>query len=157
MSDQLSSDTLRAHKGVSFVGVATCFFCHDAEGNLFMARRSNNARDERGNWDFGSGGLKWGVSAEDNVYREVEEEYGTKPVAIQFLGYRDAFRELADGTPTHWVVLDFLVRVDRASVVISEPEMFDDSGWFTANNLPSPLHSQIPFALKKYKTTLDAL
>lgn len=122
-----------------------------------MAQRSKSARDEQGNWDIGGGGLKWGVSAEDNVIREVLEEYGTTPLEIDFLGYRDAFRTLPDGTATHWLALDFLVRVDRSSVYIAEPDMFDDSGWFNINELPKPLHSQLPAAFKKYDSKLRAL
>ena len=157
MIEKLPPDVLRRHKGLSFVGVATCFFCHDGSGNLFMAHRSQNARDEHGRWDVGAGGLKWGVTAEENIAREVEEEYGVKPLEISFLGYRDAFREMPDGVATHWIGLDFLVKVDRESVRISEPDMFDESGWFTVDNLPEPLHSQIPYAIEKYKATFEEL
>lgn len=157
MIDKLSSETVRTHKGVSFTGITTCFFCHDGNGNVFMAKRSSRSRDEHGNWDVGAGGLKWGVSAEDNVIREVEEEYGTTPLEVKLLGYRDAFRELPDGSPTHWVALDFLVRVDASEVRINEPAMFDESGWFSLNDLPEPLHSQLPFALKKYRSEFEEL
>lgn len=157
MIDKLSPDVLRKHKGVSFVGVTTCFFCHDGDGNLFMAKRSRNARDEHGSWDAGAGGLKWGMSAEENVAREIEEEYGTKPLALQFLGYRDALRQMPDGTATHWLALDFLARVERKNVRINELEMFDESGWFTIDSLPEPLHSQIPYAIEKYRSTFEGL
>lgn len=122
-----------------------------------MAKRSNEARDECGRWDVGGGGLKWGVSAEQNLIREVEEEYGVTPKNVRFLGYRDAFRELEGGSPTHWLALDFLVEVRRDKLHIAEPEMFDESGWFTLDDLPQPLHSQLPEAFHKYKDTLASL
>ena len=157
MTEKLPVDLLRMHKGISFVGVTTCFFCHDGNGNIFMAQRSKNARDEHGKWDIGGGGLKWGLSAEENVKKEVLEEYGTKPQGIEFLGYRDAFRELDDGTATHWLALDFLVRVERSKVFIAEPDMFDDSGWFNLDELPLPIHSQLPAAFKKYDSKFRTL
>lgn len=147
--EKLSPQVLRDHKDISFVGVITRFFCYDGAGNYFLAKRSERARDEQDRWDIG-GGLKWGVTAGDNVRREVKEEYGTDPLQVEFLGYRDAFRNLPNGMPTHWLALDFLVIVDRKQVHIAEPGMFIDSGWFMLSALPAPLHSQLPMAFKKY-------
>lgn len=107
-----------------------------------MAKRSKNARDEHGRWDCGSGGLKHGESVEESMLRELHEEYGvSKPISTDFLGYFDVFRELADGTPTHWVVMSFAVYVNAADIRIMEPDMVDDSGWFELDALPTPLHS----------------
>lgn len=157
MTDKLSADILRKHKGVSFVGVTTCFICHDGNGNMFMAKRSQNARDEHGAWDVGGGGLKWGVTAKENVIREVEEEYGTTPKEVEFLGYRDVFRTLPDGTSTHWLALDFIALVNRKQVKINEPDMFDDFGWFTLTDLPSPLHSQLHYTFENNKDKLKSI
>ncbi len=154
MKSALSPEMIRTHKGTSFVGVTTCFICHDGAGNIFMAKRSPKARDEQGTWDIGGGGLDWGLTAEDNVRKEVEEEYSAKPKKIDFLGFRDVFRILADGTPTHWVALDFAVRIDPNEAKINEPDKFDASGWFTLETLPTPLHSQNLNTLNTYKTKL---
>lgn len=155
--DKLPSDILRNHKGVSFVGVTTCFICHDGDGYLFMAKRSHNSRDEHGNWDVGGGGLKWGMTAENNVIREIEEEYSATPLNVEFLGYRDVFRELPDGTPTHWLALDFIALVDRDKVKINELDMFDESGWFILDSLPSPLHSQLHNTFENNKEKLKSI
>jgi len=139
---KLSPATLRTHKGVSFTGISTPFICYDDTGKIFMAKRSKNARDEHGRWDCGSGGLKHGESVEDSMLRELREEYNvTNPINVDFLGYFDAFRELPDGTPTHWVIMSFAVHVNRVDVRIMEPDMVDDSGWFELDALPEPLHS----------------
>lgn len=145
----LPEDILRTHKGVSFVGVTTCFVCHDGSGNIFMAKRSQEARDEKGCWDIGGGGLDWGLTAEQNVIKEVQEEYAAIPKAVEFMGYRDVFRNLPDGTETHWLALDFAVLIDPKTAKINEPTKFDDAGWFTLDSLPSPLHSQIITTLNK--------
>lgn len=155
--NKLSSDLLRKHKGISFVGITTCFICHDGNGHIFMAKRSKNARDEHGNWDIGGGGLKWGVTAEENVIREVQEEYSTTPIDIKFLSYRDVFRKTSDGTSTHWLALDFLVLVNRNEIKINEPDIFDESGWFTLDNLPSPLHSQLHHTFDNNKNVLKTI
>lgn len=153
--DKLPPEVLRAHKGISFVGVTTSFLCYDKTGEFIMAKRGQKARDEQGTWDQGGGGLKWGDKALDNVSREVLEEYGARAQKIDFLGYHDVLRNLGDGTPTHWLLLSFAVLVDRAEVRNNEPEVIDEIGWFTLSSLPSPLHSQqLPY-FERYKAELN--
>lgn len=157
MITPLPPDVLRLHKGVSYVGVTTVFFCYDQHGHFVLAKRSANARDEQGAWDPGAGGLKWGVAPEDNVRRELMEEYGATARHIDFLGYRSPFRKLADGTPTHWLALDFAVRVDHDDVRLNEPDNFDELGWFTFDAMPSPAHSQMRQFLDQYQTRLETV
>jgi len=157
MKTKLPSDVVREHKGISFTGITTCFICHDGNGAIFMAKRGANARDEQGTWDIGGGGLDWGLTAEENVIKEIEEEYAVTPKKVEFLGYRDVFRRLSDGTSTHWLALDFAALVARDEVKINEPDKFDDSGWFTLESLPAPLHSQNLYTLAKNKERLQVL
>lgn len=147
---KLTAEELRAHKGVSFTGITTVFFCHDGNGKLFMTKRSKNCRDEHGRWDAGAGGLKHGQAVEQNMLREVKEEYDVTPLGHEFIGYFDAFRQTPDGLPTHWLCMLFAVHVDPKQVKIMEPDMVDDSGWFTLDNLPDPLHSQMPNFLEQF-------
>jgi 8-oxo-dGTP diphosphatase len=151
---KLSAEIIRQHKGVSFTGITTVFFCHDGKGRLFLTKRSKNTRDEHGRWDPGGGGLKHGQAVEENMLREVEEEYGVKPQKTEFIGYFDAFRTTPDGLPTHWLAMCFAVLVDPAKIKINEPDMIDDSGWFTLEKLPSPMHSQFETFISKHGKTL---
>jgi 8-oxo-dGTP diphosphatase len=154
--DTLLPEILRAHKGLSFTGINTSFLCYDKDGEFVMAKRSQNARDEQGTWDQGAGGLKHGSSLEDNVRREVLEEYGATPQQIHYIGFDENFRVLEDDTPTHWISFHFAVLVDREEVRNNEPESFDDIGWFTLGSLPVPLHSlQKPF-FEKYAQEIRA-
>lgn len=151
---KLSADELRSHKGVSFTGITTIFFCHDGNGSLFLTKRSKNTRDEHGRWDPGGGGLKHDQSVEENMRREVREEYNAEPIESEFIGYFDAFRKTPDGLPTHWLAMCFAVKVDPKKIKINEPEMVDNSGWFTIDNLPHPLHSQFDVFMKKHSKKL---
>jgi len=155
--EKLDPELLRTHKGISFVGVTTCFICYDDSGRIFMAKRSGKARDEQGTWDIGGGGLDWGLTAEDNVIKEIQEEYGATPSKIEFLGYRDVFRTLSEGRRTHWLALDFAAKLNPGDTKINEPEKFDASGWFALDTLPTPLHSQIARTLKKYEARLEEI
>lgn len=154
---KLSPKELRAHKGVSFPGITTAFLCHDGQGKLFLARRSKNTRDEHGRWDVGAGGLKLGQSLEANLRRELKEEYDADAKRIDFLGYLDAFRTGTDGQPTHWLAMFFIVLVDPKQVKINEPDMIDEAGWFSLDELPSPMHSQFPAFYKKFGDQLRVI
>ncbi|CAN5177418.1 hypothetical protein BH09PAT1_BH09PAT1_1060 [soil metagenome] len=142
-----------AIQGIDYVGVATVYFCHDGKGKFIMAKRSEKARDENGTWDIGGGGLDIDVSVEDTLRKEIKEEYCTEVLSFTFLGYRDVFRKHKNKT-THWVTLDFKVLVDSAKVALGEPEVFTDLQWFSLDNLPVDLHSQLQHFLEKYKQEL---
>lgn len=137
-------------KGLDCIGVAVVYFCHDGKGNVILAKRSEAARDEKGRWDIGGGAVELGESVEETVRKEIREEYSTDVKEIEFLGFRDVHR-MHDGESTHWIALDFKVLVDPEMATIGEPHKFDDLGWFTLDTLPSPVHSQLPTFLEKYK------
>ncbi|MGE5392338.1 MAG: NUDIX domain-containing protein [Candidatus Saccharibacteria bacterium] len=140
-------------KGLDFIGVTTVFFCHDGQGKVLLAKRSQNARDEQGRWDIGGGGLEFGMKVEESLRREILEEYNAEVLSFEFLGYRDVHRTL-DGKPTHWIGLDFRVLIDPANVRINEPHKFDALEWFELGSLPEPLHSQLPTFLRLYENKL---
>jgi 8-oxo-dGTP diphosphatase len=137
-------------KGIDHTGIVVIYFCHDGKGNVLMNKRGKNARDEHGTWDIGGGALEFGDSVLTTLKKEIKEEYCTDVLDYEFLGYRDVFRKL-NGKDTHWLDLDFKVLVDREKAKNGEPHKFDAVGWFTLKNLPSPLFSQLPIFLEKYK------
>ncbi|MBX4191234.1 MAG: NUDIX domain-containing protein, partial [Candidatus Doudnabacteria bacterium] len=136
-------------QGIDCIGNSVIYFCHDGKGNVLMAKRSMNARDEAGKWDIGGGGIDLGATIDETLRREIKEEYCAEVLSYEFLGYRDVHRE-HNGIKTHWIALDFKVLIDPSNVKIGEPHKFDDIGWFNLDALPKPKHSQWPEFLKKY-------
>lgn len=140
-------------QGEDYTGVTISYFCHDGKGNFLLNKRSNACRDEHGTWDCGGGGLEFDDTPENTLRKEIMEEYGTDIQGYEFLGFRDAHRMNGD-KKTHWVSLDFKVLVDATKAKNGEPHKFDEVKWFTLENFPHPLHSQLPYALQKYKDKL---
>lgn len=143
-------------KGIDYTGVTISFYCHDGNKNYVMHRRNINCRDEWGHWDFGGGGLRFNERLIDGVVREVEEEYGTKPLEIDFIGIDEVFRN-HEGANTHWISFRYKVLVNREEVKNNEPEKHDELQWVTLDSLPSPLHSQVASVMGKYKSILEKI
>lgn len=140
-------------KGIDYIGITVSFYCHDGAGNFVLHRRSDKCRDEHGRWDFGGGGLKFGETIEEGLLREIKEEFQTKPVKHTFMGFDEIFRE-HDGQKTHWIGFRYKVHLDRDEVKNGEPDKHDEVDWFTLDDLPTPLHSQLASQLVKYDKIL---
>jgi ADP-ribose pyrophosphatase YjhB (NUDIX family) len=140
-------------KGVDYVGVTVCYFCHDGQGRFVMAKRSENCRDEHNRWDIGGGALEFGDAIEERLKKEIKEEYCADVLKYEFVGVDDVHRT-HDGQNTHWIALTYKVLVDPEEVRIGEPHKFSEIDWFTLENLPKDLHSELPSFFARYADKL---
>ncbi len=141
--------------GEDFIGVNCVFWCHDGAGRVLMHKRSQYCRDEQGTWDCGAGSMEFGETFEETIAREVMEEYGATPLSIQYITTRNVLRQHG-GRKTHWIKNLHWVLVDPTEVKNGESEKIDEIGWFSLDQLPTPLHSQITLEvdiLKKFFAT----
>ena len=136
-------------KGIDYIGISASYVCHDGKGNYLMNKRSTKCRDEHGCWDFGGGSVEFGDTIEETLKKELKEEYCVEKFTSKFLGYNESFRNI-EGKKSHWIHFCFLVEVDSNEVKNGEPEKFEELGWFTLNDLPKPLHSDIKGELKQF-------
>lgn|SRR5487761_223877 len=136
--------------GIDYIGVTTAFFCNDGNGNFLFHKRSKNCRDEQGNWDMGGGKLEVGTTLEENVLKEIAEEYGCKGEIQEVLPAHGLFRE-QNGVKTHWLVVPFFVKVNPKEVKIGEPHKIDEIGWFRLDNLPKPLHTGFQYTFASFR------
>jgi 8-oxo-dGTP diphosphatase len=128
-------------RGVNYVGITVVFAVHDGKGNILLQKRSQKCRDEQGTWCIAGGALEFGERLEDAVRREVKEEFGVDALEIKLLNSYEVLR-INNGVPTHWMAFTHSVLVNPDLVLNNEPVRTDEIGWFTSQNLPSPLHSQ---------------
>ena len=141
-------------RGIDYVGVAVVYFCHDGKGNVLFSKRGKNCRDEHGAWDIGGGGVEFGDKIFYTLQKEIAEEYCTKILESEFLGYREIIDKHM-GKDRHYIAFDFKVLVDRKKVKNGEPHKFDAVEWFTLEKMPYPQHSQMTIFLEKYKNKLS--
>lgn len=136
--------------GFDTIGVTTPFYLIDEDGYLAVHRRIGTSRDEQGRWDPGSGQLEHGSTLEENALREVREEYGCEGEIVGKLPAHEIIAEQS-GERSHWVVVGFFVRVNRADVRLIEPEKHADLRWCTLSELPRPLHRGFSTTLTRYR------
>lgn len=135
--------------GIDYIGISTPFYCHDGNGRFVLHKRSKNCRDDHGVWDFGGGQLEFGSTLEENVLREVKDEYDCEGVITDRCPTYSSFRNW-DNKKTHWLAIPFFIKVNPDEVKLNEPDKADDLQWFTLDNLPMPLHPAIVVALEKF-------
>jgi 8-oxo-dGTP diphosphatase len=141
-------------KGIDFIGLCVVYFCHDGKGDVVMAKRSQNARDEKGLWDVGGGAIELHDTIDNTLRKEIKEEYNCDVLNYEFLGYRELHRRIDDDKKTHWIALDFKVLVEASDLKTNEPHKFDDVKLFPIGEMlvdPEKVHSQLPKFLEKYQ------
>ena len=140
--------------GVDYIGISTPFYCNDGNGNFLFHKRTNKTRDEHGRWDSGSGKLEFGLTPEENVLKEVWEEYGCRGEIHGSIPVHPILREW-QGKKTHWMLIPFFVKVNPAEVKNNEPEKIEELSWFRLDNLPQPLHSGFEYTFKNFREYFD--
>ncbi|PIZ68651.1 RNA pyrophosphohydrolase [Candidatus Roizmanbacteria bacterium CG_4_10_14_0_2_um_filter_36_35] len=136
--------------GINYIGVSVSFFCHDGKENFLLHKRSNKCRDEKGRWDFGGGQMKFGEKLEEALLREIKEEYGVEGIIEKQLPAHSLLRE-ENEVKTHWLIISFIIKIDRKKVKNNDPEKIAEIGWFKLDKLPKPLHSGAMYTLREYK------
>jgi len=140
--------------GIDYIGISTPFYCNDGKGNFLFHKRSKNCRDEQGRWDPGSGQLEFGLSTEENVFKEVKEEYGCLGIIQERLPAHSIFR-IHNRKKTHWIAIPFFIYINPKEARINDPDKIEKIEWHTLQNLPNPLHTGFAFTLKHYQSYFE--
>lgn len=130
--------------GVDTIGISTSFYCHNRKGEWLLHKRSDACRDEKGMWDSGGGKLEFGLTLEENVLKEIREEYCCKAIIEEQLPAITLIRKTSEEVTTHWIVVPFILLIpeeEEKSVQIGDVEKMSALKWFSFPSLPHPLHS----------------
>ena len=148
-------------KWIDFTWVTTTYLLYNDKWEVLIHKRTENCRDEWNKWDIWGGGVKVGEKLIDCVKREIKEEVNAEPEKIEYLWFREVFRE-NDWMKTHWISFDYMCFVENPSVIrIWEPHKISDIKWVKINEFPpkEDIHSQLPTMLSlhmdKIKETLN--
>lgn len=136
-------------KGVDYIGVSVGAMIFNEKGELFLSKRSQNCKNERGHWETPGGSVEFGETLVRAVAREMLEEYGAEIEIIEQFPAADHFIP-AEGQ--HWVATTFLAKFKSdQEPKIMEPDKCGEIGWFPLGTLPSPLSLITQADLKEYR------
>lgn len=139
-------------QGVDYIGVSVGALIINEKGEVFLAKRSKNARNEKEKWEAPGGAVEFSEPREKAIKREIFEEFGVKIEVIDVLQVAD---EILPHDKQHWVATTYLVKLTKGQTPkIMEPEKCDALGWFTLNNLPKPISYITSLDIKAYKKRL---
>jgi 8-oxo-dGTP diphosphatase len=135
-------------KGVDYIGVSAGAMIFSDNRELFLSKRSQNTKNERGCWETPGGSVEFGETLEDAVRREIREEYG---VDIEITEQFPAADHIIPKDHQHWVATTFLAKIKKGQTpTIMEPEKCDAIGWFALDALPEPLSIITKLDLREY-------
>jgi 8-oxo-dGTP diphosphatase len=125
--DRISNSEILCEPG-AYVGIG-CVVARD--GKLLLVR------DHRGFWSPPGGHLDFGESPEQCAARETLEETGVSVSNVEFVAItNDVLADIGKHYLTVWMRGD----ADDIAPQIRDTAEIRELGWFSADELPSPLH-----------------
>ena len=104
------------------------------DGKFLMGQRRNAHGADT--WSIPGGHLEFGESFEDTAKREVMEETGLTVGNVRFGAVtNDVFPIEGKHYVSVWVVTDY----ESGEPTITEPDTYNELGWYDFDNLPTPL------------------
>ncbi|MBP6882463.1 MAG: NUDIX domain-containing protein [Candidatus Levybacteria bacterium] len=123
-------------KGIDYIGIGAGAALVNSHGQIFLARRGEKAKNEKGKWQIPGGTVEFGETLEETVIREVREEFG---VEIEILDRLEIHNHIIHEEKQHWVAVSFICKLTKGEPMILEPDKVSEIGWFSledAGKLP---------------------
>ena len=121
-------------KGLDYIGVGAGAIIFNARGEVFLAKRGPEARNERYKWEFPGGGVEFGETLANALMREILEEFGFVVEVDRLL---DVVDHILPDEQQHWVSPTYLCRYKSGTPRILEPHKCEEIGWFSLEAIPT--------------------
>ena len=123
-------------RGIDYIGVGVGAIIVNRTGQLFLAQRGPQAKNERGLWEFPGGSVEFGERLTDALKREMREEYGVEIEIRDLLNVAD---HILPDEGQHWVSPSYVCVITSGEPQIKEPGKCTAIGWFEPEALPADL------------------
>lgn len=120
-------------KGIDHIGVGAGAIIFNEAGEVFLAKRGREAKNEKHRWEFPGGSVEFGETLEHALQREINEEYGFQIEVVRLL---DVVNHILPDERQHWVSPIYLCRYKSGSPSIREPHKCEAIGWFRIDSIP---------------------
>ncbi len=136
---------MSSRRGVDYIGVGVGAVILNEDREVLLVRRRR--RPEAEYWTIPGGAVEWGERCEDAVCRETLEEVGLTVEVESLLTVVDHITSV-DGT--HWVSMEYLVRVLKGAASNLSTSENSDIRWFNLSDLPELLTQPSHEAIDAY-------
>jgi mutator protein MutT len=120
-------------KGVDHIGVGAGAVIFNEAGEVFLAKRGSQARNEKHRWEFPGGSVEFGETLAQALRREINEEYGFQIDVVRLL---DVVDHILPEEGQHWISPTYLCRYRSGTPIIREPHKCESIGWFAIDKIP---------------------
>jgi 8-oxo-dGTP diphosphatase len=131
------------------IGVGFGIMLLNSQGEILLGKRHMNPEQSDfrsvGTWTFPGGKLDYGESFEDGVRRELKEETGMELGRVKLICVSNEKNEYA-----HYVTLGFFSEYFNGDPQVKEPDEIVEWGWFSLDDLPSPLYFPTENMIQNY-------
>lgn len=134
-----------AEKKYALVGIGVMVTNERGEVLLGLRHGSHGA----GEWCFPGGKVDLGETMEETVKRETKEETNLEVADLELISLTNEMRYLKDGK--QFVVIGFKANSHQGELKLANPERFHKWGWFSLDNLPSPLFEGTELMIRNYR------
>jgi 8-oxo-dGTP diphosphatase len=135
-------------RGIDTIGVGVGAIIVDEQGQLFLARRGPQARNERGLWEFPGGSVEFSETLTEALKREMWEEYGVEIAVGDLL---DVVDHILPEEGQHWVSPTYVCTIVSGQPTIRDAGKCTEIGWFAPGEVPDELTQITRVNLAHYK------
>ena len=134
--------------GRDYIGAGVGAIVFNQAGQVFLAQRGPQAKNERGCWEFPGGSVEFGERLTEAIKREFEEEYGMTIEVVELLNVSD---HILPEEGQHWISPTYIARHIDGQPRIIEPDKCTAIGWFSLADLPAPLSKVTEDDVRQYR------
>ena len=125
--------------GIDYIGVSAGVVIFK-DNKVFMALRSNKARDDQGKWEFPGGSVNFNESRKQASQRNIKDKYNIEFNIRQIL---DVYDVIDPENKDHWLSTTFLGDFVSGEPSIVYPDKSEQIGWFSLNQVKNMNISRI--------------
>ena len=107
--------------GKDYIGVGVGAIVFNDKGEVFLSQRGEQAKNERGTWEFPGGSVEFGDTLHETVKREFMEEYG---IGIEIFSLLAVDDHILPDEGQHWVLRHFM-RGGLVGKILSDQYFFN--------------------------------
>lgn len=134
-------------RGVDYIGVGVGAIIVNEHGQLFLARRGPDSKNERGLWEFPGGSVEFGETLSQALQREMLEEFGIEIIVGELV---DVVDHLIPQEKQHWISPTYICIIKSGVPQIQEPKKCIEIQWIDANQAPNELTQITRINLEHY-------